>query len=125
MSSLPQPLGQLPFFMIILIISYSYSIYYSMRFNLTVVLTLLLLAVMGGAGFASATWGFRVGDQALKGISTPDSRPTKKPVTGGRTPAGGEGLIFLREEDILPKSKQMWKLRGEPRKTSPLQKQSQ
>lgn len=76
-----------------------------MRFNLTVVLTLLLLAVMGGAGFASATWGFRVGDQALKGISTPDSRPTKKPVTGGRTPAGGEGLMFLREEDIFAKVK--------------------
>lgn len=76
-----------------------------MRVNLTVVLTLLLLTVMGGAGFASATWGFKVGDQALKGISTPDARPTKKPVTAGRTPAGGEGLMFLREEDILAKVK--------------------
>lgn len=76
-----------------------------MRLNLTVVLTLLLLTMMGGAGFASATWGFRVGDQALKGISTPDSRPIKKPVTAGRTPSGGEGLMFLREEDILAKVK--------------------
>jgi len=76
-----------------------------MRFNLTVILTFLLLAVMGGAGFASANWGFRVGDQALKGISNPDSRPTKKNATGGRTPAGGEGLMFLREEDILAKVK--------------------
>jgi len=90
-----------------------------MRFNLTVVLTLLLLAVMGGAGFASATWGFKVGDQALKGISTPDSRPTKKPVTGGRTPTGGEGLMFLREEDILAKVKADIEAKGGTVETKP------
>ena len=76
-----------------------------MRLNLTVILTLLLLTVMGGAGVATAMWGFRVGDQALKGISAPDARPTKKPVNGGKTPVGGEGLMFLREEDILAKVK--------------------
>ncbi len=75
-----------------------------MRLNLTASLTALLLITMGGAGFASAMWGIRVGDEALKGVSSPDSRPTKKTVSN-RTPIGGEGLMFLREEDILAKVK--------------------
>jgi hypothetical protein len=76
-----------------------------MRFNLTVVLTLLLLTIMGGAGLATAMWGFKMGDEALKGISTPDARPTRKPVNGSKAATGGEGLMFLREEDILAKVK--------------------
>jgi len=62
-----------------------------MRLNLTVILTLLLLTVMGGAGVATAMWGFRVGDQALKGISAPDARPTKKPVNGAKLPLAEKG----------------------------------
>ncbi len=72
-----------------------------MKLNSTVALTLILLAMMLGAGFVSAMWGFTVGHEALKGVTQPDVRPTKKLAGNQQTYPGQEGVPILREEDIL------------------------
>ncbi|MDJ0694406.1 hypothetical protein [Mastigocoleus sp. MO_188.B34] len=72
-----------------------------MRINSTVLLTLILLSMMLGAGSVSAFWGFTIGSSALKGVSPPDGRPNSKlpsPKTG--YPQDG-GVNFLKEEEIL------------------------
>jgi hypothetical protein len=72
-----------------------------MKFNSTIALTLILLAMMLGAGFVSAMWGFTIGHEALKGVTQPDVRPTKKLADNQQTSPGKEGVPILREEDIL------------------------
>jgi hypothetical protein len=72
-----------------------------MKLNSTVALTLILLAMMLGAGFVSAMWGFTVGHEALKGVTQPDVRPTKKLAGNQQGSVGKEGVPMLREEDIL------------------------
>jgi hypothetical protein len=72
-----------------------------MKFNATVALTLILLAMMLGAGFVSSMWGFTLGHEALKGVTQPDVRPTKKLADNKRNASGKEGVPILREEDIL------------------------
>jgi hypothetical protein len=72
-----------------------------MKFNSTVALTLILLAMMLGAGFVSAMWGFTLGHEALKGVTQPDVRPTKKLADNKQATPGKEGVPILREEDIL------------------------
>lgn len=73
-----------------------------MKFNSTVALTLILLAMMLGAGFVSSMWGFTIGHEALKGITQPDVRPTKKLVNEQPgTSSGKEGVKMLREAEIL------------------------
>lgn len=71
-----------------------------MKFNSTVALTLILLAMMLGAGFVSAMWGFTLGHEALKGVTQPDVRPTKKLAGSQQGTPGKEGVTFLRESDI-------------------------
>lgn len=72
-----------------------------MKLNATVALTLVLLAMMLGAGFVSAIWGFTVGHEALKGVTQPDVRPTNKLAGSKRATLGKEGVAMLREADIL------------------------
>jgi hypothetical protein len=72
-----------------------------MKLNSTVALTLILLAMMLGAGFVSAMWGFTLGHEALKGVTQPDVRPTKKLADNKQAPPGKEGVAILREEEIL------------------------
>lgn len=74
-----------------------------MKLNSTVALTLILLAMMLGAGFVSAMWGFTLGHEALKGVTQPDVRPIKDMAEKQKASSGKEGLIILREEDILIK----------------------
>ncbi|NEP55779.1 MAG: hypothetical protein F6K31_01955 [Symploca sp. SIO2G7] len=81
-----------------------------MKLNSTVALTLLLLAMMLGAGFVSAMWGFSLGHQALKGVTQPDMRPTKK-LAGNQQKASDaqkaqEGVAILKEENILTNVKE-------------------
>ena len=72
-----------------------------MRINSTVLLTLILLTMMLGAGSVSAFWGFTIGSSALKGVSTPDGRPTSK-FPSGKTAYPQDGKVnFLKEEEIL------------------------
>lgn len=72
-----------------------------MKFNITVALTFTLLALMFGAGVVSASWGFTLGREALKGITQPDVRPTSNVGSRkGNTP-GAKEIVILKEEDII------------------------
>jgi len=72
-----------------------------MALNSTVVLTLILLTLMFGAGLTSASWGFTVGRQALKGITQPDVRPSQgaSGTKGSSTPR--DQVSILNEKNIL------------------------
>ena len=72
-----------------------------MVLNSTVVLTLILLTLMFGAGVTSSVWGFTLGREALKGTTQPDVRPSSN--AGGKqgTPAKGDQVSILKEKDIL------------------------
>lgn len=72
-----------------------------MKLNSTVALTLILLVMMLGAGFVSAMWGFTLGHEALKGVTQPDVRPTKKLADNQQASSGKTGVSLLREQDIL------------------------
>lgn len=72
-----------------------------MKVNSTVVLTLVLLSFMVGAGVVSASWGYKIGRGALQGITQPDARPINKVADAPAKSGRGDGLTLLREEDIL------------------------
>lgn len=73
----------------------------TMKFNLTVVLTLILLTLMLGASCVSGMWAFAIGHEALKGVNQPDVRPTKK-MKGPKGWSSQPGaLTLLKEEDIV------------------------
>jgi hypothetical protein len=72
-----------------------------MKLNSTVVLTLTLLALMLGAGSLSAFLGFDIGSKALKGVTSPDSRPTTKFASAKTGNSQHGGLVLLKEEEIL------------------------
>jgi hypothetical protein len=57
---------------------------------------------MLGAGSVSAFWGFTLGSAALKGVTSPDSRPTTKFARKGTNSAQDkEGVVFVKESEIL------------------------
>lgn len=71
-----------------------------MGLNSTVVLTVVLLTMMFGAGFTSSVWGYGLGRSALKEITQPDVRPNNlanKNKNGNRH----DGVLLLKENDIL------------------------
>ena len=72
----------------------------AMKLNTTVVLTLVLLILMLGAGYVSAIWGFAVGYEALKGVTQPDAHPTSKIKRKHKSQQQG-AVVMLKEEDIL------------------------
>ncbi|MBH8556269.1 hypothetical protein I8751_28875 [Nostocaceae cyanobacterium CENA357] len=72
-----------------------------MKINSTVLLTLILLILMLGAGSLSAFLGFSLGSSALKGVSTPDGRPTTKFASNKATNPQQVGVTLLKEEEIL------------------------
>jgi len=75
-----------------------------MKFNSTVALTLVLLVMMLGAGSVSALFGYRMGDEALKGVTQPDVSPSKKLAGKQKPKTDPKKLkILLREEEILKK----------------------
>jgi len=70
--------------------------------NSTVVLTLILLTLMFGAGVTSSVLGFTTGREALKGTTQPDVRPSNYAGTGKQgTVASKEQVSILKETDIL------------------------
>jgi len=75
--------------------------YAAMKVNSTVVLTLILLLLMVGAGVTSASWGYKIGREALKGITQPDARPINNLTDAQGKPIRREGLTLLKEEDVL------------------------
>ncbi|AFZ59652.1 hypothetical protein H6G54_13465 [Anabaena cylindrica FACHB-243] len=72
-----------------------------MKINSTVVLTLILLTLMLGAGSVSAFLGFTMGSSALKGVTTPDGRPATKFASGKTNNAQQVGISLLKEDEIL------------------------
>jgi hypothetical protein len=72
-----------------------------MKINTTVLLTLILLTLMLGAGSASGFLGFTLGSMALKGVTTPDGRPVTKFKNSKANNPQEESVAFLKEEDIL------------------------
>lgn len=70
-----------------------------MKLNAAVVFTLILLSMMVGAGVVSAAWGYRLGREALEGITQPDTRPTSN--MARKSDRGHENVVILKEEDIL------------------------
>ncbi|MBE9208182.1 hypothetical protein IQ244_16935 [Nostoc sp. LEGE 06077] len=72
-----------------------------MKINSTVILTLILLILMLGAGSVSAFLGFNLGSLALKGVSTPDGRPTTKFASAKTNNSQQPGVTLLKEEEIL------------------------
>ena len=69
--------------------------------NSSIFLTLGLLALMFGAGLSSASWGFKLGREALKGITQPDTRPTNNLAGAQGHSSRREELVFLKEEKII------------------------
>ncbi|UKO97347.1 hypothetical protein [Nostoc sp. UHCC 0870] len=72
-----------------------------MKINSTVILTLVLLILMLGAGSVSALLGFNLGSSALKGVTTPDGRPTSKFATTKSNSSQSGEVTLLKEEEIL------------------------
>jgi hypothetical protein len=72
-----------------------------MKLNSTVLLTLILLTLMLGAGSVSGLLGFNLGSSALKGVTTPDGRPITKFTSSKTTNTQQGGVELLKEEEIL------------------------
>lgn len=72
-----------------------------MKINSTVLLTLVLLILMLGAGSVSALLGFNLGSSALKGVTTPDGRPTSKFASSKANNSQSGAVALLKEEEIL------------------------
>lgn len=68
--------------------------------NLTILLTLALLSIMCGLGAFTGIWGFKMGREALKGITQPDTRPNSS-LIGAKTSTRREEIVFLKEKNIL------------------------
>lgn len=68
--------------------------------NSTVVMTVVLLVLMFGAGLFSSSWGYQLGREALKEITQPDVRPSNLTGKKESTPRK-EGVVMLKEGDIL------------------------
>jgi len=69
--------------------------------NSTILVSLALLALMIGAGGTTGSWGYKLGREALKGITQPDVRPTNN-LTGAKTSLSSKTeVVFLKEKDIL------------------------
>lgn len=64
-------------------------------------LALSLLIMMLASGVVSALWGYKMGRDALKGVSQPDINPTKKIAGKSKAPAGPSEFVPIDETTIL------------------------
>ncbi len=99
-----------------------------MKLNSTVTLTLILLALMSGAGYTSGVWGFKVGSEALKGVTQPDARPTSKIKIRKQKSQMQAPVALLKEQDIIATVKSRISGKGKnpkPEKPQPQKKVSQ
>lgn len=99
-----------------------------MKLNYTVALTLVLLVLMSGAGYTSGVWGFKVGREALKGVTQPDARPTSKIKIRKQKSQMQVPVVLLQEQDILATVKKRISGKGKnpkPQKLQPRKKVSQ
>ncbi len=91
-----------------------------MAVNSTVVLTLILLTLMFGAGVTSSVWGFTIGREALKGTTQPDVRPSNNARSGKQgNVASKDQVSILKEKDILKTVKARVEGRDPEKTTAP------
>jgi hypothetical protein len=76
-----------------------------MKIKPSVVLISLLILSMLGGGLATGFIGMTFGDEALKGVTQPENRPTKKLGGDNQVSLGKDGVEMLNEKDILAKVK--------------------
>lgn len=69
--------------------------------NSTLAFTLMLLSLMFGAVIVSASWGYALGREALKGITQPDVRPSSTLGNASNDASLQEDLIIISEQQIL------------------------
>lgn len=60
---------------------------------------------MIGGGVATGFVGMTLGDEALKGVTQPENRPTKKLAGDNQTPVGRDGVEIVNEKEIVAKVK--------------------
>lgn len=77
-----------------------------MKWNSTIGLTLILLAAMLGAGIMSAVAGMKIGREALKGITQPDTRPTNNLTKQSGNGSRRDDLVLLQEDKIIASVKE-------------------
>lgn len=94
-----------------------------MKLNSTVILTLILLTVMIGSGYASAIFAYGVGHEALKSVTKPDARPATKIKTRKPTSQKEGAVVMLKEQDILATVKA--RISGKGKKARPEKPRSQ
>jgi hypothetical protein len=73
----------------------------AMKLNPTIALTLVLLALMAGAGVVSAAWGIALGREALKGVTQPDTHPASNIAKRQGAASHREEFTVLKEDDII------------------------
>jgi hypothetical protein len=71
------------------------------KVDITILLAFTLLVVMLGIGMMSAFLAFFLGDEALKGVSQPDTNPTKNLTDNQLATERSQTLTFLDEKSIL------------------------
>jgi len=74
-----------------------------MKFNFTIVLTLILLGSVLGASSATAWWAFTLGYQALKGVTQPDLSPANFLARSKQIEQAGNAREIVPEREILVK----------------------
>ncbi|MGB0560620.1 MAG: hypothetical protein ACPGVO_02300 [Spirulinaceae cyanobacterium] len=82
-----------------------------MKINPPLALTGTLLVFMVGAGTLSGWLGYRMGYEALKGVTQPDVSPTKQLTQNdsSTTTAGQEVQMILDEQDLIQQAKELIK----------------
>lgn len=75
----------------------------TIKFNFTVVLTLILLASVLGTSSATAWWAFTLGYKALKGVTQPDLSPANFLARSKQLGEKTNGRKIISEREILVK----------------------
>ncbi|MEM8638897.1 MAG: hypothetical protein AAGG51_08805 [Cyanobacteria bacterium P01_G01_bin.54] len=87
-----------------------------MKINPPLVLTGTLLVFMVGAGTLSGWLGYRMGYEALKGVTQPDVSPAKKLTQSddATTTTGQDGQIILNEQELIQQAEAIIKGNVQP-----------
>lgn len=74
-----------------------------MKFTPTIALSIVLVSIMLGTGTASAVYSYKMGYEALKGVSQPDVNPSKKLAGSKKTSGDTQEFVPAKEKDIIKK----------------------
>ncbi|NEO83569.1 MAG: hypothetical protein F6J87_04810 [Spirulina sp. SIO3F2] len=86
-----------------------------MKINPPIVLTATLLLFMAGAGTLSAWLGYKMGHEALKGVTQPDVSPAKKLTQVEQSDLAGQDVqIILNEQELIQQAEAIIKGQSSP-----------